>query len=208
MIDGYGSRIIAVSLNGRRIFWNGNMFDETGTSLWFQNQYVLASNATGSQALVSNGILDTVARNKPTSFPAGHTASDGAHNATANKWYYLSGGQLYSATFTPLAAPLIAALEPPPAAPTPDLSGTYLPVISHCINESGMFQLEFLRASNDDGQPQVECSTDLKIWTPLTAGQVLPLSEEDGITTYQIIVPINTDTHSCFFRVLRTAAPN
>ncbi len=209
MIDSYGSRIIAVSLNGSRIFWNGNMFDETGNSLWFQAQHVLASNATGSQALVSNGILDTVARNKPTAFPVGHAASDGAHNATADKWYYLSGGQLYSATFTSLAAPLIAALDAPTlAAPTPDVSGTYLPVISHCINESGMFQLEFLRASNDDGQPQVECSTDLKTWTPLTAGQVLPSSEEDGITTFQMTVPINTDTPSCFYRVLRIAAPN
>jgi hypothetical protein len=184
------------------------MFDDAGTSLWYQSQLVYACNANGSQALVANGIVDTVNRSQPTVFPASHSATDGAHNATANKWYYLSGGQLYSAIFTPYSAPQITAMAAPTQASGYDLTGTYLPMISHLVNPDGEFQLEFLRAASDAGEPQVECSSDLNHWEPLTLGNVSSITEQDGVKTYRMTVPVTPDMPRCFFRVLRAAAPN
>ena len=58
MLSYYGSRIVTVSGDGSRIFWNGNMFDATPASLWYLASHIFASNTNGSRALGSTALLN------------------------------------------------------------------------------------------------------------------------------------------------------
>lgn len=197
MLSGYGSRILTVSGDGSRIFWNGNMFDSTPTSLWYLASHVFASNTNGSRALGSTAFFDTVTKTTVLNLP--RTATDGAWNAATDRWFYLSAGQLYSFT-----APAAGAPAPDWAtttgADTAGLYGEFLPVTEHRIAD-GNFVMRFRRAAGDPAAPLVETSTDLIIWEPLPEQPVTSLSNDAGGETMESAIPL--DGPQRFFRIRR-----
>ncbi|MEO0017643.1 MAG: hypothetical protein RLZZ522_926, partial [Verrucomicrobiota bacterium] len=194
LLSKYGSRIVTVSGDGSRIFWNGNMFDTTPTSLWYLASHVFATNTNGSRALGSTAFFNTVTKTTLLTLP--RTATDGAWNAAANRWCYLSAGQLYFFT-APAAAP---PLEFTAAADTAGLYGEFLPVTEHRIAD-GNFILRFRRAAADTATPLLETSTDLSDWEPLPDQPMNALTTENGVEILESAIPLSGPTR--FFRIRR-----
>ncbi len=200
MLSTFGSGILTVSGDGGRIFWNGNMFDTTPTSLWYLASHIFASNTDGSRALGSTVLFNTVARTTVLTLP--RTATDGAWNPDTDRWFYLSAGQLYSFT---APAPVAAAPSPNLAsttagADTAGLFGDFLPVTGHLIVDDS-FILRFRRAAGDAAVPLIETSTDLLTWEPLPEQPVTAVAGEDGVETMESAIPLAGPKR--FFRIRR-----
>ena len=196
LLSYYGSRIVTVSGDGSRIFWNGNMFDTAPTSLWYLASDVFATNTDGSRALGSTAFFNTVTKTTALTLP--RTATDGAWNAAANRWFYLSAGQLYS-FIAPGPAPALPFEAVTPAG-TAGLLGEYLPVTEHRIVDGNMI-LRFRRASGDTATPLLETSTDLSDWEPLPEQPMAPITTEAGVETLESAIPLDGPTR--FFRIRR-----
>ncbi len=79
----YGSRVVTVSANGSRIFWNGSVFDANLTPLWTFGQIVYATTPDGRFAFGETSIFDTVAQQTVLGMPA--TTKVSAYNSTSDK---------------------------------------------------------------------------------------------------------------------------
>lgn len=194
MLRSFGSRIVAVSGDGSRIFWNGNMFDTAPTSLWYLASDVFATNTDGSRALGTTAFFNTVTKTTALTLP--RTATDGAWNSNANRWFYLSAGQLYSFTAPAPAPEFTAAAAVDPSG----LDGEFLPVTEHRIAD-GNFILRFRRAAADTATPVLETSTDLSDWEPLPDQPMNALTTENGVETLESAIPLDGPTR--FFRIRR-----
>jgi autotransporter-associated beta strand protein len=190
----YGSRTVTVSGDGNRIFWNGNMFDTTPVSLWYLGSDVFACNTSGSRALGTNALFDTVAKSTLMTLP--RTATDGAWSPVADRWFYLSGGLLYSFTSP---APAGAAVLNVAGAAVP-AQAMFLPV-TDCRVADGAFVLRFRRSADDTAASVLESSTDLLQWDPLPEQPMSVLSNDADGETIEAVVPL--DGARRFFRVRR-----
>ncbi len=79
----YGSRIVTVSADSSRVFWNGTMFDANLASLWTVGQIIYATTPNGRFAFGETAIYDTVARQAALGMPV--TTKVSAYNATSDK---------------------------------------------------------------------------------------------------------------------------
>ncbi|MDP2139149.1 MAG: immunoglobulin domain-containing protein, partial [Candidatus Didemnitutus sp.] len=104
----YGSRAVAVSQNGSRVFWNGSVFDENLAELWSFGAEIFSTTADGRYAFGMTRVYDTVDRLTVYSMPVSTKVS--AFNSTSGKLLVQNGGDL---AFYPLAA--LPALGTPPS---------------------------------------------------------------------------------------------
>ncbi|MBC8009365.1 MAG: hypothetical protein H7067_04625, partial [Burkholderiales bacterium] len=79
----YGSRIVTVSADGSRVFWNGTLFDANLTPLWTFSQIVYATTPNGRFAFGETSIYDTVAQQAALGMPV--TTKVSAYNAASDK---------------------------------------------------------------------------------------------------------------------------
>lgn len=79
----YGSRVVTVSSDSSRVFWNGTVFDANLASLWTFGQIVYSTTATGRFAFGENLIYDTVAMQTALGMPV--TTKISAYSAKTDK---------------------------------------------------------------------------------------------------------------------------
>ncbi len=79
----YGSRIVTVSTDGSRVFWNGTVFDSNLTPLWTFAQIVYATTPNGRFGFGETSIYDTVTQQTALGMPV--TTKVSAYNATSDK---------------------------------------------------------------------------------------------------------------------------
>jgi len=79
----YGSRVVTVSADGSRVFWNGTVFDANLSALWTFSQHIYATTPNGRFALGETSIYDTVAKQAVLGMPVATKVS--AYNATSDK---------------------------------------------------------------------------------------------------------------------------
>lgn len=79
----YGSRVVTVSADGSRVFWNGTVFDANLSSLWTVGQHIYSTTPNGRFALGETAIYDTIAMQAVLGMPVSTKVS--AYNATSDK---------------------------------------------------------------------------------------------------------------------------
>lgn len=79
----YGSRVVTVSEDGQRIFWNGAMFNDSLEILYEFGQEVFSANKDGSLAFTQNRVYDTDRKVAILGMPA--TTKVSAFNSSTNK---------------------------------------------------------------------------------------------------------------------------
>ncbi|GEM_PF-3112040 len=105
----YGSRVVLVSEDGSRVFWNGSVFDAALVEQWAFAKEVYSITPNGRYAFGETSIYDTVAQQLAFGMPVGTRVS--AYNGTSGKlvvqtpqglgYFPLNAGQ-------PLPAPVLS----------------------------------------------------------------------------------------------------
>lgn len=104
--DYYGSRVVTVSDDGSRVFWNGSAFDATLKELWSFGEHVYACTPDGRLAFARDKILDISRRAQVLQMPVSTTVS--AYNGSSQKLIVQQGGTLRFYPLDPAAVSLPA----------------------------------------------------------------------------------------------------
>lgn len=100
----YGSRVVTVSEDGSRVFWNGSVFDEALKELWTFGEHVYSCTPDGRFAFAYERIYDTHRRVQVLQMPAPTTVS--TYNSTSKKLVAQVGPTLRFYTLDPSALSL------------------------------------------------------------------------------------------------------
>lgn len=113
----YGSRIVTVSDDGGRIFWNGSVFSPSLTEVWQFGRHILACTPEGRYAFGFEHVLDVNRRVQILQMPAGIQVS--AYNSATRKLLVPADGRIRFYGFDPAAISLAAPVfKAPVVAPT------------------------------------------------------------------------------------------
>ncbi len=121
----YGSRLVVISGDGNRIFWNGSMFDPSLNILWSPAAITYSTTTTGRFAFGETQILDTVSRQVVMGMPVSTRLS--AYSAVTDTLVTPGGSDFLFNTVgngDALGAPVL--LTPTPSTPTLTLNWTDL----------------------------------------------------------------------------------
>ncbi|MFH1498356.1 MAG: fibronectin type III domain-containing protein [Verrucomicrobiota bacterium] len=106
----YGSRVVTISGDGDRVYWNGTVFDANLSPLWSFSKEVHSTTHDGRFGFGLDSIFDTTSRQIALGMPVSTTVS--AYNHASDKLLVQKDGQLEFHTFnngTNLVAPLLSA---------------------------------------------------------------------------------------------------
>ncbi len=91
-VSGYGSRSVLVSDDGKRIFWNGAVFDENLRVEWLIGQTILSTSSDGRYAFSEGFVYDVTAKQTIHTLPT--TTAVNAFNSISNQLVYQQGAGL------------------------------------------------------------------------------------------------------------------
>ncbi len=91
-VSHFGSRVVVVSEDSQRIFYNGAMYDPELTNLWDINVLVYSTSPDGRLAFGEQAVYDTVLRQEVLSMPVSTQVS--AYNSTTDKLIVQVGSAL------------------------------------------------------------------------------------------------------------------
>ena len=92
VVSGYGDRTVVMCEDGHRVFWDGTVFDENLTSVWYVGAIIYSASADGRYAFGSTSIYDTVLKQVVGAMPVTTTVS--AFNSGTGQLVLQSGSAL------------------------------------------------------------------------------------------------------------------
>ena len=88
----YGSRVVTISEDGNRIFWNGSVFDPSLKEIWTLGEHIYSCTEDGRYAFGQEHIFDTLRRTQVLQMPQATTVS--SYNKVTRKLVVQQGGSL------------------------------------------------------------------------------------------------------------------